>query len=405
MQRAAALEFSRLQHGPVPTLCRALRLLIVAVSFSLAQPFAALAQTSAPAPMPPAAQEALNKGIIAAKVPDYPLAIRFFQDARKIAPAAPVIFLNLGIAESKIPGRELRAIAWFGAYLAAAPDATNAAAVKEQIAVLEVRNQSNVTRFLKTVQAAADLIKDDFGLQSLAQRDLAKVQIKAGDLAGARNNLASVARRAIERTSGDARIKTMVLTGIAKEQIRAGDIRGAQNTLASAQKTADHMQGEMPQYKASEQRDVAEAQIEAGDIAGAQKTLASAQKTTDLIKDSSLKSSQRFSNSQVQRWIDAAQAKAGIAAPNSDPRPTSNIVPSAQPVIAVSDWLKKLDDDNKDNDCPLDTVLFLDLADYLKSLPPSGDSKKVFDGLREPADKIVTAQNVIHKMLKQQAAR
>ena len=70
---------------------------------------------ASPASLPPAAQEALNQGIIAAKVPDYLLAIRYFEDARKIAPAAPVVFLNLGIAESKIPGRELRAIAWFGA--------------------------------------------------------------------------------------------------------------------------------------------------------------------------------------------------------------------------------------------------------------------------------------------------
>src|SRR5712671_6628427 len=135
---------------------RVLYLPIVVVCWSLLQPFAALAQPNALAPLPPAAQEALNKGILAAKVPDYPLAIRFFEEARKLAPAAPVIFMNLGIAESKIPGRELRAIAWFGAYLAATPDAPNAAVVREQIAVLDVRNQSNVSRFLKTVQDAAN---------------------------------------------------------------------------------------------------------------------------------------------------------------------------------------------------------------------------------------------------------
>src|SRR6266699_1493919 len=90
--------------------------LLVCLAFSgIAQPFAALAQTNAPAPLPAAAQEALNKGIIAAKVPDYLLAIRYFEEARKLAPQAPVIFMNLGLAESKIPGRELRAIAWFGA--------------------------------------------------------------------------------------------------------------------------------------------------------------------------------------------------------------------------------------------------------------------------------------------------
>jgi tetratricopeptide (TPR) repeat protein len=376
--------------------CTALILLFVVA------PNSGWGQAGAPAvsaaPLPPAAQEALNKGIIAAKVPDYLLAIRYFAEARKLAPTAPVIFMNLGIAESKMPGRELRAIAWFGAYLAATPDAPNAAAVKEQIAVLEVRNQSNVSRFLKTVQAAADLIKDDHGLGLV--RSLAKVQIKAGDLPGARKNLASAARTEIGRTLGDARVKTMVLTSIAKEQINAGDLRGARGTLESAQQTADRIR-ELPQYKASEQREVAEAQIVAGDLAGSQKTLASMHKTTALIKDPGPKSSQTYSNSQIQTWIDAAQAKAAnAAAPSSDPKPASSIPPS-QLVSAVSDWLKKLDDDNKNDDCALNTELFLDLPGYLKSLPPSDDSNKIFEGLLEPADKMTTAQNVIHQMLKQ----
>jgi tetratricopeptide (TPR) repeat protein len=375
------------------------------ILFFVIAPNAGWGQASAPAvsaaPLPPAAQDALSKGIIAAKVPDYPLAIRYFEEARRLAPAAPVVFLNLGIAESKLPGRELRAIAWFGAYLAATPDAPNAAAVKEQLAVLEVRNQSNVSRFLKTVQAAADLVKDDHGLGLV--RRFAEVQIKAGDLPGARNNLASAARTQIGNTLGDVRVQTMVLTSIAKEQIKAGDLRGARGTLESAQQTADRIR-ELPQYKASEQRDVAEAQIVAGDVAGAQKTLASMQKTTALIKDSSVKGGQQFSNDQIQRWIDAAQAKAANAAtPNRDPQPTPNTSPPIQPVIAVSDWLKKLDDDNKDNDCPLNTRLFLDLPGYLKSLPPSDDSAKILEGLLEPADRIITAQNAIQQMLKRQA--
>jgi hypothetical protein len=98
---AAAFPFNAAKHRPPSRLCRPLRLLIVAICFSLSQPFAALAQTSAPAPLPSAVQEALDKGILAAKVPDYPLAIRYFEEARKLAPAAPVIFMDLGIAESK----------------------------------------------------------------------------------------------------------------------------------------------------------------------------------------------------------------------------------------------------------------------------------------------------------------
>src|SRR5471030_1849083 len=71
------------------------------------------------AELPPEAQEAVKKGIIAAKEQEWEIAIQSFQEARKTAPNAPELFYNLGLAESKIPGRELRAIAWFGAYLTA----------------------------------------------------------------------------------------------------------------------------------------------------------------------------------------------------------------------------------------------------------------------------------------------
>ncbi len=147
-QHAVTLQPIRAHFASILAVRAKLRLLFVTLCVGIAQPIAAQAQTAT------AAQEALNKGIIAAKVPDYLLAICFFEEARKAAPQAPVIYLNLGLAESRIPGRELRAIAWFGAYLAAYPDAPNAAAVKEQIAVLDVRGQSNVSRLVKAVQDA-----------------------------------------------------------------------------------------------------------------------------------------------------------------------------------------------------------------------------------------------------------
>lgn len=334
-------------------------LLAIAIWSGLEQPLAA--QTNAPPPLPTAAQEFLDRGIIAAKVPDYSLAIRYFEDARKLAPMAPVIFMNLGIAESKMPGRELRALAWLGAYLAAYPDAPNAAAAKEQIAVLEVRNQSNVSRFLKTVQDAADSVRDEFGSRGSAQRELARVQIKAGDVAGARNNLASAAKSAIDQPSGnEARIKTMVLTGIAKDQIKVGDPRSAQITLASAQKTADsiNLKLERPQDKASEQFSVAEAQIAAGDLSGAQTTLASLQRTSDLIKDPQTKSLYQSQIARARKWIDDAQPKAGVAAITpAIPQPAPEAFRPV-PKIAASDWLKRLDDDNKDDDLPAEHEAF-----------------------------------------------
>jgi len=372
-------------------------LIIGLVCLSVAQPFA-VAQ-AAPAPLPPAAQEALSKGIMAAKVPDYPLAIRYFEAARKAAPEAPVVFLNLGIAESKIPGRELRAIAWFGAYLAAYPDAPNAAAVREQIAVLDVRNQSNVSRLIKTAQEAADLIREASSLPFL---NLAEVQIKAGDKSGARRNLAS-AQAHEDPMQGDPRVRSGQFVWIATDQIKVGDDVGAWSTLMSARKAADRIT-EDPRYKADEQYDIASAQIRAGDIAGAQGTLAILQATTALIDPKDIGTYQ-FKNSQIQKWIDTARAKAesaktGNSAPAASPDPEA-----AQPPNTVSDWLKLLDDGDASSACPLNTAIFLEFADHLKSLPPSDDPETAFDGLYPAAKTIVTAQNVIHQMLKQQPGK
>jgi len=103
----------------------------------------AWAQTSDPAPLPLEAQAAMRKGILAAKEQEWLIAIQSFEDARRTAPEAPEVLYNLGLAESKISGRELRAIAWFGAYLTAAPDAPNSAAVNEFIAALLLKSHGN----------------------------------------------------------------------------------------------------------------------------------------------------------------------------------------------------------------------------------------------------------------------
>ena len=462
-------------------LLQSFRLLILLACMCLVLPFAVLAQTATPATLPPAAQEALNNGILAAKLPDYLLAIRYFEEARKTAPKHPVIYLNLGLAESKISGRELRAIAWFGAYLVAYPGAPNAAAVKEQIAVLKVRNQSNISRFLKTVQDAAgqsssfnepsrggttqadlylyelttwwldsgdmaaaiksaNLVRDA-DLKGSVQGRIAIAKAEAGDIAGAQKTADLIQ---------DARSRSLGLIGIAKAKIKGGDFAGAKNTLASAlkavdlietdsefrktglairtewlqsqhrtliaaaqaeagdiagaQKTTDLILAQHVYFKSGAQITIAEAQLNARDIAGAEKTLADAQKNAELIDDASWKTSR-------QKAIVESQARLGIAKGASPNRQsTSDTQPTIPPVVTVSDWLKKLDDDNMNNDCPLSTEPFLDLAGYLKSLPPNnaapGHSSGVFYyRLHETAKKIISAQNVIHQMLKQEAKK
>jgi hypothetical protein len=333
--------------------------------------------------------------------------------------------LNLGLAESRIPGRELRAIAWFGAYLAANPTAPNAAAVKGQIAVLDVRNQSNVSNFIRSVQAAAsqmsgykrtdglqrvvglwakagditaalntsDLCEDKDSSKSYAYYVVAEVQAKAGDIAGALKTADMIPRK-----TDDIR-RDLVYVGrahsaIAEAQAKAGDFAGAKRTFEFVVRNSELI----PSLNRSDAlKEVVEAQARSGDITGAQKTI-------DLMPDDIYK---KFAQDFV--------AKFGAA--NVQPSK-----PEDQPAVKESDWLISLDDTYESSfsgdHAPLKMALFLDLASYLKSLKASyktpaermvyGDSlekpdedKKFFDALHETAESLISAQSVIHQMLKQ----
>lgn len=436
------------------------------------------AQTAA---VPAVAQEAFNKGMIAAELPNYPLAIRYFEDARRLAPETPAIYFNLGLAESNIPGRELRAIAWFGAYLAADPLAPNAAGVKAEIDALEVKNQSNLLRLISSVEDAANQVPGDKsnylrGVALLwaqagdiptavriadrilqlqpkesAQAGIARAQAEAGDIVGALNTAGLI---------GYAVPKTHAQIFIADAQIKSGDISGAQRTLAGAQKSAAFIQRE--DFKSLIRSALAGVQAKSGDIAGAQKTadlirqeyyislalveiakaklkvgdVASAQNTLlDALRaarairqaDYQLVKLADF-RSDALKYIAITQARSGdfgraqttaeliqdsrlknlaqkaIAEAREKPRiasaPNSHTEPST-----VSDWLNKLDDSEEYSDCPLNTGPFLNLAAHLKSLPSSSDPQTVFWGLQGVAFKIATAQNAIHKMLRQTGLR
>lgn len=462
MKQAVAIP-----HRPMHPSCGLLRLLVCLICFSFVQPFAGQAQANAPGPMPTAAQEALNKGIIAAKVPDYLLALRYFKEARKLAPDAPVVYLNTGLAESRIAGRELRAIAWFGAYLAVYPDAPNAAAVREQIAVLDTRNQSSVSRLLKTAQDVADQISGTYHEEnllrvvklwldsgdmtaalkaanlikgknnraeywrSMAQLRVASAQANAGDIAGSQKT-ADLIQNASEKSSA--------LVAIAKAKIKGGDLAGAKTSFAAAVKTAGHINSEasfsgqtmdykqaqtqsgiaraqaetgsivdaritvdlitdeFPLHKILAQTAIAEAQIKVGDIAGAKITLMHAEKAAALLQDGNQKNHARTAITEFYAKSDITNA------PNSTHQIMSAPQPLILPLITADDWLKKLDDDNESNPCPLSTEPFLDLTGHLNALPsPSNDLHAHAWALLQTAEKIVSARNAIIGMLKQEA--
>lgn len=323
----------------------------------------------AQAQLPPQAQEAMESGVLAAQQQEYLLAIRFFQDARKIAPAAPVLLFNLGLAESKIPGRELRAMTWFGAYLEASPSAANVAAVKEQIKVLDVKTQGSLTRLIRGAEEAAKQFGDPLNFnRNFALGDVVELWADSGDVESAIRIANSIQHP--WRKKG-------ALMHIVNVQAADGDFAGAL-------KTANIIYAAFPQDtddKSAVQYSIASAQVEAGDIAGAQKTVDSMQ--VDSIFSGG-------SKSLVQEYIAKARAK-------NKPSTKTNTVPRVPLAPTADQWVLK-------NSELLNEVIFLDLATYLKSLP-SDDARKIFDGLHDAVKKVAAARQVITQMLKQQAKR
>lgn len=160
--------------------------LLVSVWLSLYLPAQAQSVTPVDAQLPLAAQQSITKGLTAAKQQQWLVAIRAFDEARTAAPDSPVPLYNLGLAEAQLPGRELRAICWFEAYLDLGPNAENAEAVRQEIARLDARAADTVRNILAALKGsyAAPASK----LSSLT----ASLSIRTNDLDGALATLDSV---------------------------------------------------------------------------------------------------------------------------------------------------------------------------------------------------------------------
>ena len=146
---------------------------VLILAFGLAAPAIARAQSS----LPPDAEKAFQRGVLAAEQQQFPLAAHYFNEAQKAAPFAPGILFNLGLVHEKL-GQELIGIAWLGAYLAAVPQAANADAVRKEILRLDVLTEGKIRRVLQEALAAAALTKNP---QETTQK-IRRRQASVGDI-------------------------------------------------------------------------------------------------------------------------------------------------------------------------------------------------------------------------------
>ena len=293
------------------------------------------AQTQ-PSNLPPEAQEAMSRGLAAAKQQQWELAIKYFGEARKAAPTSPEALFNLALASDKAGGRELIAIAWYRAYLAGAPKATNTREVKARIADLEVKTEVTNRKLIQKAKEMESQVSESSSLKPFALLDIARAQAKAGDLKSAHESIERAltlgratmnyeqwplyhqkiaearaaagdivrAKEMANLISPDTSIqKHVALISIANFLVTAGDIAGAKETLGTVRKM-------LPGFSAIQELfiDLTFAEIvwelvKIGDIAGAKKTADSikdGQKKTDALKE--IAEAQARANREVHSW-------------------------------------------------------------------------------------------------------
>jgi tetratricopeptide (TPR) repeat protein len=141
----------------LPSFCTTIERLFLAIALLVTL----AAATARAEELSPPAREPYLKGMNAAQQRDWPLAIGYFTQAQKADPEAPEIWFNLALADSKLPGHELRAVALFKAYLLANPGAANAAAIRKQIAALEAKFESKLGKILDELESFLLLRKSE----------------------------------------------------------------------------------------------------------------------------------------------------------------------------------------------------------------------------------------------------
>lgn len=181
------------------------------------------AQTQQPETLPAAAQTALDKGLAAAKEEQWTIAIQSLDQARQLAPKSPIILFNQALAESRVPGRELRSIVLFKAYLTASPNAANAAAVKDQVASLQIKVDGTVESIFDQAQDIVPKISSTPNNRASAWESLIETKARLGDVNGA--------RQMVPACGGD---EYQCLADLASVQAELRDFSGAKITLDEA---------------------------------------------------------------------------------------------------------------------------------------------------------------------------
>lgn len=102
-----------------------------------------------------------EEGLRQSRAENFTAAATYFEAALRDEPTSPLLLYNLALAEAEIPGRELRAMCWLGAFLAARPDTAAKPDIIAQIEVLRRLSRENIDRLIALYTHAGSQVPDD----------------------------------------------------------------------------------------------------------------------------------------------------------------------------------------------------------------------------------------------------
>ena len=156
------------------------RISVLAFLIILSFPISSIAQE---ANLSVRTQEAITKGLSAAKQKDWGSAIKYFKQAQEQAPFYPPLLFDLALAYDRAGGKELSSIAWYKAYLILYPEDTNAKQINQRITELGSMVKAETNRFISKAKESVSLLhKKD---ATPIYRNIIFAQAYLNDLSGA----------------------------------------------------------------------------------------------------------------------------------------------------------------------------------------------------------------------------
>ncbi|MBC8875827.1 MAG: hypothetical protein H8E44_40900 [Planctomycetes bacterium] len=128
-------------------------------------------------------EAAMERGMLAVQAESWKLAAQYFEVARQADTCSPEALRNLALANDRMGGRELPALAWFQAFLATEPDAPTAAMVRKRILALEIGVEAKLLSLLQAAEKTARLITDA-DEKSARIKDIARMQAQLKEIVG-----------------------------------------------------------------------------------------------------------------------------------------------------------------------------------------------------------------------------